>query len=66
MPVTQLAERYGISYAAQFFGVSTDTVYRWVSEGRVSHYRLGTKIQFTQDQLDQALKAAERPATVAA
>ena len=62
MSVTSISQRHGIAYAAQFFGVSTDTIYRWCAEGRLAHYRLCNRILFAPEQLTRALQSAERPA----
>ena len=61
-----VTRRANIREAAEVLGVSVATIYRWVSDGRLDHYRLGGRILFSPDHLDNALRNAERPATLTA
>jgi len=47
---------------AERFGVSRDTVYRWIDEGRLKPVRIGPRmLRFTEEQV--ATFAADRDAT---
>ncbi|WP_082087789.1 helix-turn-helix domain-containing protein [Domibacillus indicus] len=45
--------RMTIKQAAVFLGVYPGTLYRYVQEGTVPHYRVGRRIFFTQETLSE-------------
>ena len=45
------------SEAADFLGVSTRQVHRWVEQRRIPHTKMGLRVQFTTAQLDEFLAA---------
>jgi excisionase family DNA binding protein len=45
-----------VSEAASYLRVSTNTLYKWTSQGRIPHRKVGTKkLGFSRDELDQFL-----------
>lgn len=42
-----------VKEAAEFLGLSTDTVYRLAREGRVPHWRFGTRVLFNRAVLEE-------------
>lgn len=54
---TLSASRGTVQDAAEYFGVSTRTVRRWLNSGRISGYRVGpTLIRVDLDSLDSAVR----------
>lgn len=45
-------EVMNIRQAAQYLGVSADTLYKYVSEGRIPAFRLGNRWRFMKALLD--------------
>jgi excisionase family DNA binding protein len=52
--------------AAEFLGISRNSLYIWVREGRVPHYKIGTAVRFDVDDLRRWLVANRRGPEVAA
>lgn len=46
--------------AARQLGVCRMTLHRLRHAGRIGHYRIGTKVLYTQQQIDDFLAASER------
>jgi excisionase family DNA binding protein len=46
--------------AAEFLGISRNSLYIWVREGRVPHYKIGTAVRFDVDDLRRWLEANRR------
>jgi excisionase family DNA binding protein len=52
--------------AAEFLGISRNSLYIWVREGRVPHYKIGTAVRFDVDDLRRWLEANRRGPEMAA
>jgi excisionase family DNA binding protein len=59
MKNNESSERLEPLVVAQRFGVSLETVYRWCRLKRISHYRLGGKITFDPQVVEEFLRASE-------
>jgi excisionase family DNA binding protein len=45
------------------FGLSRAYISKLLRQGRLSHFKVGARVLFSEEHLDQFLKAHERPAT---
>lgn len=52
-----------IDEAAQCLRLQPSTLRRWVYERRISYVKLGRRVLFRKDVLDDLIKNSERPAT---
>jgi excisionase family DNA binding protein len=43
---------YGYADAAQYLSVSERQLHRWVSQGRIAYCRMGLRINFSRQMLD--------------
>ena len=50
---------------ADLLGVTTQTIYRMVADGRIPHYRVRGQLRFDPDEVIKAMKAAPPPEAVA-
>jgi len=48
---------------AKYLGLQPSTLRRWVYERRISYVKLGRRVLFRKDVLDDLIKDSERPAT---
>jgi excisionase family DNA binding protein len=51
--------------AAAYLQVSRKTLLEWIKQDRISHFRVGRRVTFTQQQLDRFIQESERPREVA-
>lgn len=51
--------KYSIGELAKALRVSTITVRRWISQGKIKHYRLGTKILIAESHIQEFLDSIE-------
>ena len=56
-------EVMNIRQAAQYLGVSADTLYKYVSEGRIPAFRLGNRWRFMKALLDGWMQQQSAPAS---
>jgi len=63
-PIARVARKYhlrnpqnmNISEAAEYLNVATNTLYKWTSQGKVPHRKVGSKkLSFCREELDQFL-----------
>lgn len=54
--------RFSYREAAQQLGCSEISLRRWVSQGKVDHLKVGGRVFFTQQQLEQFLSDSFVPA----
>jgi len=52
----------GIQQAAEYLGLSVGTMYQWRSQRRIPYIKVGWRVKFKKEQLDQWL--AERTVQV--
>lgn len=50
-PITR--STMNVAEAATYLGVSKDTIYKLCRENRIAHFRLGVRILFKKDKLDE-------------
>jgi excisionase family DNA binding protein len=51
---------YTVEHAAASLGISAQTLYRQIREGRVAHTKLGRRIGLSDAQIDAIAKSGER------
>lgn len=47
---------YTYPEAAERLRIGESTLRHWVSQGRISHHKLGSRVRFTDEDLEAALK----------
>jgi len=52
-----------IDTAAGYLGLQPSTLRRWVYERRIRHVKLGRRVLFRKEIIDELIRASERPAT---
>jgi excisionase family DNA binding protein len=52
-------EKFSVRQAAKRLGVSEKTLYRFVSENRIRHFRVGSRITFSASHLRDFLQSCE-------
>lgn len=45
----------GVQQAADYLGLSVGTIYQWRSQHKIPYIKVGRKLKFKKDQLDQWL-----------
>ena len=58
LPPSALGDRlWTVTELAEFLGVRPKTVYGWVEQGSVPHYKIGGRVRFDWGELERWLKA---------
>lgn len=58
---TNLAKRYlNIKEVSRYLGFSVHTLYSWVSQRRISYYKIGGRLRFDQQELDRFMGEGAR------
>ena len=52
----------GIDDGARYLGLQPSTLRRWVYERRIPYVKLGRRVLFRKEVLDELVKSSERPA----
>jgi excisionase family DNA binding protein len=61
IPITELPERlYSERDTAERLGCARMTLFRWRQEGRIGHYRIGSRIFYGSHHLTVFLESVER------
>jgi excisionase family DNA binding protein len=60
------SEVMNVRQAAEYLGISSDTLYKYVAEGQIPGFRLGNRWRFKKSLLDAWMEAASRPPAAAA
>lgn len=47
----------GIQDVSERLGVSTNTIYAWISQKRIPHYKVGRLVKFNTTEIDQWIAA---------
>ncbi|MHC5062169.1 MAG: helix-turn-helix domain-containing protein, partial [Planctomycetota bacterium] len=47
---------YSIKEAAEYLGVSQPTIFRWMKDGSLSFFKVGSATRFTQEGLDAVIE----------
>lgn len=56
-PSTELVSRLiGIQEAAHYTGISPTTIYKWVSQRKIPHIKMGRLVKFDPIKLDEWIK----------
>ena len=48
-------QTYTVKEASEIFKITTDTMYRWVREGRIKTAHLGRSVRIPQSEIDSML-----------
>lgn len=54
-------ERLSARPAADFLGIAEDTLRKWARQGRIRHFIIGRRIEFSKRDLRAFLAECERP-----
>ena len=47
---------YTVKQAAEYLGVSEPTIFRWMKDGSLSFYKVGSSTRFSQETLDNVIQ----------
>lgn len=47
---------YTVKDACEYLKVSQMTIFRWMKSGKLTHFKMGGSVRFTQENLDQVAK----------
>lgn len=59
--VAELREVMNVEQAARYLGVSPDTLYKYLSEGRLPAFKLGNRWRLKKSTLDRWMEKQSRP-----
>lgn len=45
-----------VQEAASYLRISTSTLYRWVHQKKIKHVKIGSRVLFSQEYLDEFIK----------
>ena len=50
----------GIREVAEYLGISVNTLYSWVWQGKIGCYKLGRRVKFSLNEIEQFLQKHKR------
>jgi excisionase family DNA binding protein len=59
--VAELREVMNVEQAARYLGVSPDTLYKYLSEGKLPAFKLGNRWRLKKSTLDRWMEQQSRP-----
>ena len=59
--VAELREVMNVDQAARYLGVSPDTLYKYLSEGKLPAFKLGNRWRLKKSTLDRWMERQSRP-----
>src|SRR3990172_4055746 len=60
-PILDLREVMNIRQASQYLGISPDTLYKYLSEGKLPAFKLGNRWRFKKTSLDRWMELQSEP-----